>query len=293
MAGDGARRLAYVEPMLAAMGEPFDSDEHLFEVKWDGFRALALVDADGLRLTSRRQLDLTPRFKDLAFLAAHTPGLALDGEIVALTADGRPDFERLLSKRPGPVVFIAFDLLARDFVSCQRQPLVERRERLREVVEAVGHPQLALSDGVVGAGRAFFAQLTAREFEGVVAKRLRSVYEPGQRSGAWLKIKRSQTAQCLVLGYVEEAGDLRSLVLAAPDAQGKLGFVGKCGSGFDDATRRALLPLLRARASAKPLIPCAEKALWVEPSLFCTVKFVERTKSGHLRAPVFVNYSQA
>lgn len=287
------RQLAYIEPMLASMGEPFDSDDHIFEVKWDGFRALALVDGGGLRLQSRRQLDLTARFKDLAFLGQQAPGLALDGEIVALTADGRPDFERLLSKRPGPVVFIAFDLLVCGYENLLRAPLRERRERLGDVIAQVGHPQLALSDGVVGAGRAFFAQLTAREFEGVVAKRLDSRYEPGERSGAWRKIKRSQTTQCLVLGYVEEAGDLRSLVLAAPDAQGKLVFVGKCGSGFDDVTRRALLPLLRARPCERPLIPCAEKARWVEPSLYCTVKFVERTKSGHLRAPVFVSYSQA
>lgn len=278
--------------MLAVLGEPFDSPAHFFEVKWDGFRALLRVDESGWRLTSRRQLDLTARFPGLAFLAKTRPGVALDGEIVAFT-DGRPDFERLLESRPGPVAFVAFDVLYHDWQPMLQRPLAERRELLAEVVEDIGDPRLVLSEGVRGSGRAFFEQLAARGFEGVVAKRLDGPYEAGQRTGAWVKVKRSQTLQCLVLGYFEEGGDLRSLALAAPDGAGVLRYVGRCGSGLDTAARRALLPRLRARPRAMPLVACSEKALWVEPGVYCHVKFVERTRSGHLRAPVFLSFSEA
>ncbi len=284
--------LSYVEPMLAVLGEPFDSPQHLFEVKWDGFRALATIDDGGLRLRSRRQLDMTGRFKTLDFLRGVQKGLALDGEIVALT-DGRPDFERLLASKPGPVAFIVFDVLYVDYASLTSRPLHERRARLTDIVQKIADPRLVLTEGVIGSGKAFFAQLVARGFEGVVGKRLTSIYESGQRTGAWTKVKRTETIHCVVLGYFVEGNDLRSLALAAPDASGALRYVGRCGSGLDVAARHALLPLLRARPRATPLIACDEGALWVEPGLFCVVKFVERTKSGHLRAPVFVSYSQA
>ncbi|MEZ5964777.1 MAG: DNA ligase [Planctomycetota bacterium] len=286
------RSLPFVEPMLAVLGQPFDSPAHLFEVKWDGFRALARVDDEGARLTSRRKIDLTPRFSGLEWLRRVPKGLALDGEIVALT-DGRPDFERLLERRPGPVVYVAFDLL---YVGYERQTaltLRERRARLTEVVQAIADPRLVLSEGVVGAGVAFFEQLVARGFEGVVGKRLDGAYEAGQRTGAWVKVKRSQTLQCAVIGYVAEGEDLRSLALAAPDADGQLRYVGRCGSGLDAAARRELLPRLRSRPRSAPLVACEEKAVWVEPGVYCVVKFVERTKSGHLRAPVFLSFTEA
>ncbi|HLU38394.1 MAG TPA: hypothetical protein VK081_03355 [Planctomycetota bacterium] len=279
--------------MLAVLGEPFDSEEHLFEVKWDGFRALATIDGDGLRLRSRRRLDMTRRFADLSCLARAGEGVALDGEVVGFT-DGRPDFERLLERDAGPVAFIAFDLLYDRWTSLLARPLHERRARLAAVVQRIDDPRVQLSDGVVGAGKAFFAAITARGFEGVVGKRLDSVYEAGQRTGAWTKAKRVQMVHCVVLGYLAEAGDLRSLLLGAQDeATGALRYVGRCGSGLDATTRRAMLPCLRARHRAAPLVACSERAQWVEPGVYCVVKFVERTRSGHLRAPVFVDWSLA
>jgi DNA ligase D-like protein (predicted ligase) len=287
-----ARVLPYVEPMLAVLADPFDSDDHLFEVKWDGFRALATIDDEGLKLRSRRQLDMTARFKDLDFLRRAPKGLALDGEIVALT-EGRPDFEKLLETKGGPVAYMVFDVVYVDYVRTTARPLRERRALAAEVVDALANPRLMLSEGVIGTGKAFFAQLVARGFEGVVGKRLDSKYEAGQRTGAWIKCKRTETVHCAIIGYVAEGGDLRSLSLAAPDAQGGLRYVGRCGSGLDVKHRRELLPLLRAQHRATPLVLCNEPAQWVEPGLYCAVKFVERTKSGHLRAPVFLSYSHS
>ncbi len=287
-----AGELPFVPPMLARLGEPFDAEDHLFEVKWDGYRALVLSDAAGVRVLSRNQVDFTVRFRAADWLGALPAGTALDGEIVALR-DGLPDFEQLQQRNPGPVVFMAFDVLFAGGASLQGEPLVERRKVLADLVAATGHPRIALSDGVVGAGKAFFAQLVARGFEGVVGKRLCSRYEAGQRSGAWTKCKRSESLHCAIIGYVAVGEDLRSLALAAPDATGRLTYVGGVGSGLDGALRSALLPRLRARPRATPLVPCSEPASWVEPGLYCTVKFVERTRSGHLRAPVFLDWAEA
>ena len=284
--------LRFVPPMLARLGEPFDAEDHLYEVKWDGYRALVLRNGDGVQVLSRNQQDFTARFKAPDWLTALPAGAALDGEIVALR-DGLPDFEQLQQRNPGPVVFMAFDVLFAGGLDLQAEPLVERRKALAEVIAATGHPRIALSDGVVGAGKAFFAQLVARGFEGVVGKRLSSRYEAGQRTGAWTKFKRSEALQCAIVGYVAVGDDLRSLLLAAPDDQGRLAYVGGVGSGLDRVFREALLPRLRARPRATPLVACKEAASFVEPGLYCTVKFVERTRSGHLRAPVFLDWAEA
>ncbi len=290
----------FVPPMLARSGEPFDSDEHLFEVKWDGMRVLTFVGEDGVRLLNRNRRDVAPRFPELSFLERVEPGAILDGELVALV-DGAPDFRRLMSRvqardprridalvRGTPVQYVVFDLLHRRFEPTFDLPLATRRERLAEVVDAVGDPRLVLSDGVVGPGREFFEQVAARGIEGVVAKRLDAPYRPGKRTDAWIKIKGRHLLHCLILGWIEEEDDLRSLVLATEE-DGALVCVGRVGSGLGAADRARLLPMLRARRRDAPLIDVPSEhsaAAWVAPELYCTVSFLERTPDG-LRAPVF------
>ncbi len=191
----------FVRPMLARPAEPFDSPEHLFEVKWDGMRALVFAEGQSHRIVSRRGNDLTEQFPELASLAELPPGTALDGELVVLRA-GRPEFALLATRhqvravqrirllaRTTPAVLVAFDLLYCDYRSVMHEPLVERRERLHAMLEDAGQPRLVFSAGLVGAGRAFYRQVIDRQLEGVVAKRLSSRYLPGRRSEAWLKIK--------------------------------------------------------------------------------------------------------
>ena len=224
----------------------------------------------------------------------------LDGEIVAFRG-GKPDFEQLLSReqarspiniqhlsRRSPVSYVAFDLLYQGFEPILHLPLHERRRRLEKALAAArDSPRLALSAGIVGEGKAFFQSAVSRELEGVVAKELESPYTPGKRSGAWTKIKRSQRAYCLIIGYVPKgAGDLQS-VLVAVEVEGRLRYAGRVGSGLSDAERAHLNGLLRARPRAEPLTECPEKAAWVEPGLYCTVSFLERTRAGIMRAPVF------
>ena len=293
---------AFVPPMLAVLVPPFESDRHLYEVKWDGFRSLCFVDAGGVRLVGRRQTDLTARFPELSPLARLPRGTVLDGEIVHLTA-GKPDFHALLKRerawsgsatppadvaRHPPVTFVAFDLLYDRFKPVMAAPLVDRRDRLAAVVAPHLGPRLAVSDGHVGGGLTLLDHAVAMGLEGVVAKRLDGPYEPGGRTGSWAKFKRRQSIACAILGYQPNTtGGIKSLILAA-DVDGTPRFVGQVGSGLDDASHGKVLETARKSPSRQPAIPCkVPAARWLRPGLACRVTFAEWTNDGKLRQPVF------
>jgi ATP-dependent DNA ligase len=187
--------------MLAQPGVPFDSPEHLFEVKWNGTRVLAFVDGNGYRLVNRHRAEVTHRFPEFGFLKRLPAGAILDGEVVVLH-QGKPDFGLLLSRnqtrdsfkiqflaRLLPVTYVVFDLLYERFESLLAQPLGTRRKRLEQLIQGCAHPQLVLSQGVVGSGKAFFAEICHQGLEGMMAKHLDSGYRPGRRSDAWIKVK--------------------------------------------------------------------------------------------------------
>ena len=288
----------FIPPMLARQGQPFDSEEHLFEIKWDGTRAQARIEGGQARLTNRRRRDLTGRYPELGFLGGFGDGLLLDGEIVVLH-DGKPDFGRLMSREQArsnlkiaglaksmPVTYIAFDLLYQDGESVMRQPLRERRDRLRQAATSWENPACVVSSGIVGGGVDYFQAAVDQELEGVIAKRLDDPYEPGKRSGSWLKIKRTQVIQCAILGFVTNGGALRSLIIAA-EVSGQLRCVGKVGSGISTAMGERLMQLLGPRLRPDPWLECEIDGQWVEPGLYCVVGYLELTRAGHLRAPVF------
>jgi ATP-dependent DNA ligase len=189
----------FVQPMLAKQGVPFDSPEHLFEIKWDGTRVLAFVDRGGYRLVNRHRVDVTERFPELRFLANLPAGIVLDGEVVVLR-QGKPHFGLLLSRnqarapfkiqslaRTFPTTYVVFDLLYDRFEPLLTLPLWARRQRLKTVVRACANSGFVFSEGIVGSGRVFFGAVCREGLEGVVAKRLDSSYRPGRR--AWIKIK--------------------------------------------------------------------------------------------------------
>jgi DNA ligase D-like protein (predicted ligase) len=289
----------FIPPMLAQPGEPFDSDDYLFEIKWDGTRALAFTDEGSYRLVNRRRLDMTARYPDFDFLRNLPAGTVLDGEMVVLKK-GRPDFGLLESReqartpmrirnlaRTSPATYIVFDLLYENYKPLLRRPLSERRERLAELLRHIQHPRLILSEAVSGRGKAFFEEVCRQNLEGVVAKRLQSRYLPGARTEAWFKIKRQSEVICAVIGFLPSGpDDFQSLIIAIAD-KGKLQCVGKVGSGFTNAMRKRVNELLWSRLRPKPVIPCTLKGKWIEPGLFCRVRFMERTESGDLRAPAF------
>lgn len=291
----------FIAPMLAKTGAPFDSDQHLFEIKWDGTRTLAFLDRAAYRLLNRRQADMTGRYPEFAFLGQLPRGIVLDGEFVVLS-QGKPDFGLLQSRdharsdlkirnlaKSLPATYIVFDLLYLNFREQMSLPLQARREKLAGLLKAWGQPRLVLSEGIVGQGKAYFHEVCKQGLEGIVAKRLNSRYLPGQRTDAWIKIKKGETVTCAIIGFVPAAGDeedFRSLILAA-DVAGELRHVGQVGTGFNLAMRQKINGLLRARLRSKPVIPCTIKGKWIEPVLFCRVHCMETTGRGHLRAPTF------
>ena len=193
--------LSFIKPMLATSGAPFDSDDYLFEIKWDGMRMLAFIEAGSYRLLNRHGRDATARFPEFDFLAQWAPGTVLDGEMVVLR-EGKPDFGLLQSRdktrsalkinalsQVEPATYIVFDVLYENHACLLKEPLQNRRQRLEDIVQRCKNPRLVLSQGIQGRGRALFAAVCEQGLEGIMAKRLTSRYCPGQRSRDWIKIK--------------------------------------------------------------------------------------------------------
>jgi ATP-dependent DNA ligase len=188
-------------PMLAVPAAPFDSAAYVFEVKWDGVRALAALERHGWRLWGRQQTAYTQRYPELEGLRRWPAGTLLDGELITLRA-GRPCLAALLQRhaltdplqicwaqRWCPVQYVVFDLLYYAGRSLLREPLAQRRQRLAELCAAVPAPGAEFSAGVVGSGRAFYQAVVAAGHEGVMAKLLTAPYRPGRRALSWRKIK--------------------------------------------------------------------------------------------------------
>ena len=298
----------FVEPMLARAADPFDSPDYLFEPKWDGTRALAFIDGGGrYRLINRRRRDMAWRYPELMFLGSLPAGAVLDGEIVCLGPDGKPDFQALQAREQVrtetraarsagvcPVTYIVFDAMYNGYDPIMNRPCEARRDVLRSLVAGARQPRLVMSEGIIGSGEAYFAQAAAEGLEGVVAKRLDSPYQPGKRTGAWLKIKRRETIHCVVIGFVPEGeDDFGSLIVAAQGEDGLLVCLGRVGSGFDAELRSRVNDYLWRHLRDRPVIPSDEKGRWVEPGLYCTVTCMERTADGRLRAPVFGGITHA
>jgi DNA ligase D-like protein (predicted ligase) len=285
--------------MLAKPGQAFDSADFTFEIKWDGTRALAFINKAGYRLLNRRQADLKPRYPEFAFLGNMPAGTVLDGEVVVLR-QGKPDFALLMTRehartktkfqnlaRFTPATYVVFDVLYDGFTSCMDEPLLARRARLQTLVDRHPNPHLLIGASIDGAGTAFFSEIAKLGLEGMVAKRRVSKYLPGQRTDAWIKVKKGETLGCAIIGYEPDGdNDFRSLILAA-EQEGELHYVGKVGSGIEDAMHTRLYALMRARLRAKPFVPCKIKGKWIEPGLYCVVHCLERTANGTLRMPVF------
>jgi bifunctional non-homologous end joining protein LigD len=279
--------------MLAVHGQPFDSEAHFFEFKWDGFRAAAMVEHGAVRLMSRNRIDLLERFPELEPLGSLPSGLALDGEIVAFR-DGKPDFNLMLNRGRRPasatVKFVAFDVLYEKFEPRLAQPFAERRRMLERVLESSPRAQLMLSEGIPTQGKALYKEACAQG--------LASAYASGKRNGAWIKIKRRLRIQVVIIGFIPKPGnDFQSLLVAGSslpgEAPGPLRFLGRVGGGFTQAAREQMNALLREHARTAPLVPCPEKGQWIEPGLYCEVSYAELTDAGLLRAPVFEGLIEA
>ena len=294
-------------PMLAALGElpPADDPRWAYEFKWDGVRALAHVRSGRLRLRARSGNDVTATYPELQALPAALAGrdAVLDGEVVALDAAGRPDFGLLQGRmhRTGPEVarlaaaapvsYLVFDLLALDGESLLALPYTERRERLDAL--GVASDRWVTTPWFRGTGDQVQAASAEFGLEGVVAKRLDSVYRPGGRGPDWRKVKNLRTQSVVVGGWRpgagRRAGGIGSLLLGVHDGTGRLVFAGHVGTGFTATALADLAPLLTARATSPfaDALPreVTRDAHWVRPTLVGEVTFGEWTREGRLRHP--------
>jgi bifunctional non-homologous end joining protein LigD len=286
-------------PMLATLETALPrGDDWTFEVKFDGYRALAYVRGGECELVSRNGNSLTARFPEVARVvvqAVKSPDAVVDGEICRIDAEGRTSFSEL-QQGSGPLVFFAFDLLELERAVLVDLPLVQRKERLRELLDR-RVTSVSFSEHF-DVGDALLQVAQEQHLEGVIAKRKSSAYRQ-RRTRDWLKIKTENSDEFVVVGYTRgsgrRAGTFGSLALAVNDDSG-LRYVGNVGTGFDDAEIRKLLGLLRPLhrpASAiqpAPKMPRVRKGdvQWVEPRLVAQVRFGEWTHDGHLRHPRYL-----
>jgi len=301
-----------IHPMLATPADKaFDDPDWLFEIKWDGYRAVAFIEDERVRLVSRSQNDLTAQFSELGGLpqSVRARRAILDGEIVALDNEGRPSFslmqqrtgfqpgKRRLPRREGvPVIYYAFDLLYVDGFDLRRIALEPRKQLLQERIE--NSEVIHFSDHYAEKGLQLLEAARQRGLEGIVAKKRSSAYQE-KRSSDWLKIKITQRQECVVGGYTDPEGSREyfgALVLGLYDRQGRLIHVGQVGTGFDHKMLKEMFARLQPLETKNPFygeIGGLRKVHFVRPELVAEIKFAEwthETAEGgmKLRAPVFM-----
>jgi bifunctional non-homologous end joining protein LigD len=285
-----------IEPELATLIEaPFDDDDWLFEIKWDGFRAVTTIDAEGrVRMLSRNGKDFVARFPELASIGKNfrAPPLVVDGEIVAFDEEGRSSFQRLQNGANAKITYVVFDAIYAEGRDLRHEPLETRKEILRRLVREKAK-DVVYSAHVVGKGKEMFEAARARGLEGIVGKRRTSTYVE-KRTRDWVKIKAQLEQECVIAGYTEPGGarsGFGSLVLGVYEA-GKLVYCGNVGTGFDGKTLASLLAKLKALETKGSPFASAPKtrtrAHWVKPTLVAQIRFTEWTRDGSMRHPAFL-----
>ncbi len=289
----------YIKPMLAKeTDEPFDDEGWLFEIKWDGYRAIAEKKKDDILLYSRNGLNFKPTYPIVADQLKNVKADAvLDGEIVVLGDDGKPDFQLLQhysENQDRPIQYCIFDLLQLNGEDTTSLPLTDRKELLKKIIPA-DNPVIRYSDHILEYGKSFFQVSKEKNLEGIMAKKMDSKYYPGKRTTNWLKIKNHKTTEVIIAGYSEPSGSRKyfgSLILAAKKG-GKFIYMGNAGTGFNQRSLKELHdlfePLIREKSPFEEKIKNNSKVTWIKPELICEVKFSEVTGDGKLRHPVFLH----
>jgi bifunctional non-homologous end joining protein LigD len=293
-------------PELATLiDEPFDDPEWLFEIKWDGYRAICTVLEDGkIELVSRNGIDFLARFPELQDLARawKTLPVVVDGEIVSLDSKGRSSFQRLQesmtsrrsaggTRNAGPLAFAAFDLLYADGKDLRKTPLEERKALLER---SIADGDLVLySKHVTGKGCALYAQAEKQQLEGIIGKRRDSLYVE-RRTRDWVKIKAQLEQECVIGGFTEPRGSrtgFGALLLGLYEGK-DLRYVGHVGTGFNTKLLQSLTAdLKKIERKTSPFadrVDSNTKPHWVEPKLVAQVRFTEWTRDGYLRQPAFL-----
>ncbi len=294
-----------VAPMKATMGSlPADGDDQrwAFEIKWDGHRTLAHVEAGRVRFQSSGGGDVSERWADVAGLATATVGgpAILDGEMLVIGEDGRPSFDLVQRRDPTRhrAVFHVFDVLRIGEHDTVTLPYADRRRLLGEILDDGDHWRVPAAR--IGDGEALLAATADQGLEGVIAKRVDSRYVPGSRSKDWIKVKNRRTVTVPIGGFTAGSGNrsttFGSLLVGHPDSPdgGPLAFAGGVGTGFSQAVLEELAAVLRPLSTDvcpfdPPPAPAVRRtATWVRPALHATVEIAEFTNEGHVRHASFV-----
>lgn len=291
------------KPMLAlAAKDAFTDKDWIYEIKWDGFRAVAYVE-EPFSLKSRNGKELKQNFPELQQITSLAKNIVVDGEIVVM-AEGAPDFQALLKRgqavsvgeikrqsQRSPAIYIVFDILEKDGKSLDNVPLMQRKAILKDSLKEGAN--VLLCDYIEEKGEAYFSLVLEKGLEGVVAKRKDSCYEEGLRTGSWLKIKKLKTCDCIIFGYTQgenvRAQTFGALVLGVYDEGQKPVYVGKVGTGFTEEMLRILMDKFEKIVTYE--VPfrseSGDQVTWLKPQLVCEVAYQVVTKDGRLRMARF------
>jgi bifunctional non-homologous end joining protein LigD len=305
--------LPFFQPMMAKLVKRIPTGDWQFEIKYDGFRALAFIESKGdVRLMSRNEKDLGGKFPDVleSLRKLPTKNTVLDGEIVVLDSKGRSSFQLLQNWESGdkrrPLFYYIFDMPQHDGTDLRSVPIEDRQARIHKLIR---RPTgiIGISEVLHGDGEALLEQARKLGLEGLIGKRARSLYEPGRRSGAWIKLKTHREQEFVIGGYSDPAGGRQhfgALLLGYFESR-KLRFCGKVGTGFNDSMLRSLrmkfqeletaecpfenLPESRSGRFGSGITRAEmRRCHWLKPELVCQVRFSEWTDDFKLRQPVYL-----
>jgi bifunctional non-homologous end joining protein LigD len=302
----------FIAPMKARLVENPPAGDWIYEIKFDGFRALAFKTNGEVRLLSRNEKDMGAQFSEVrdAVRELKINDAIIDGEIVALDEKGRSSFQALqrfeLGESRPPIFYYAFDLLELNGKDLTREPVIERKAQLEKMLN---HAPAAIrySSALGEDAEALLPKIRKLQLEGLIGKRKDSAYEPGRRSGAWIKLKLVQEQEMVIGGYTDPGGSRQHLgaLLLGYHEDKKLKFAGKVGTGFTQAILKDLGARFQLISSSQcPFANLPEKKTgqfrqnitaaemkrchWLKPNLVCQVKFYEWTQDGKLRQPVYM-----
>jgi bifunctional non-homologous end joining protein LigD len=297
---NGAKKFErFYKPMLASVSDhPFDNDDWLFEIKWDGYRAVTEWKNGKLKLYSRNGLSFINKYPIVAqALTALKHDVVLDGEIVVMDDKGQPSFQKLqdYEKNPRyPIAYYVFDLLFLHDKDLRDMPLTDRKDLLKKLLAPVKGNIIRYCDHVEGQGKKFFKHMVKMDFEGMIAKKKDSTYSCGIRTNEWLKIKHHNMTEAVIAGFTEPRGSRKyfgALILGAYNKNG-LRYLGHTGTGFTHDSLKELWthmqPLIMPQSPFNENIKVNSPVTWIKPSLVCQIKFTEQTNEGMLRHPVFL-----
>ncbi len=294
IAAEKSPMLHDIAPMLATIGATaFNDPEWIYELKWDGYRAIAEVEKKHVKLYSRNQQDFTNRYKSIVHELEKLPlSAVLDGEVVAVDKDGKPQFQLLQGYTENTrLIYYVFDLLYLDGYDTRKLSLIERKTLLKDFLPVSEH--IKFSEHIDTYGTELYAVAKKRGIEGIMAKKKAGTYT-SSRNGDWQKIKHINMQEAVICGYTEPSGlrkEFGALILGVY-SHGELQYVGHTGSGFDSKKLESIIaklkPLVRTTSPFSRTPKTNTPATWVTPKYVCQVKFTEWTTDGMMRHPIFL-----